>query len=96
MEECHIDGFRFDLASILGRTPSFSEKADFFTALKSHSKLTHIKLIAEPWDIGVEGYQLGQFLSLFISGMIVIVMIYAVFGYKTKVIGGFGTAIGRK
>lgn len=89
VEECHIDGFRFDLASILGRTPSFSEKADFFTALKSHSKLTHIKLIAEPWDIGVEGYQLGQFLSLFISGMIVIVMIYAVFGYKTKVIGGF-------
>ncbi|GAB1669169.1 glycogen debranching protein GlgX [Mannheimia haemolytica] len=61
VEECHIDGFRFDLASILGRTPSFSEKADFFTALKSHSKLTHIKLIAEPWDIGVEGYQLGQF-----------------------------------
>lgn len=61
VDECHIDGFRFDLATVLGRTPSFSEKADFFTAIKSHSKLTNIKLIAEPWDIGPEGYQLGQF-----------------------------------
>lgn len=61
VEECHIDGFRFDLASVLGRDPSFSEKADFFTAIKSHSTLANIKLIAEPWDIGVGGYQLGQF-----------------------------------
>lgn len=61
VKECHIDGFRFDLASILGRTPSFSEKADFFTAIKSHSILANIKLIAEPWDIGFEGYQLGKF-----------------------------------
>ncbi|HGO5815031.1 TPA: glycogen debranching protein GlgX [Mannheimia haemolytica] len=61
VEECHIDGFRFDLASVLGRTPSFSEKADFFTAIKSNSKLASIKLIAEPWDIGPNGYQLGKF-----------------------------------
>lgn len=43
VDECHIDGFRFDLASVLGRTPNFTEKADFFTALKSHSKLANIK-----------------------------------------------------
>ncbi|QNS14359.1 glycogen debranching protein GlgX [Mannheimia bovis] len=61
VDECHVDGFRFDLASVLGRTPSFSEKADFFKAIQSCSKLAHIKLIAEPWDIGGEGYQLGKF-----------------------------------
>lgn len=65
VDECHIDGFRFDLASILGRTPGFSEKADFFTAIKSHSKLANIKLIAEPWDIGMHGYQLGKFPASF-------------------------------
>lgn len=65
VEECHVDGFRFDLASVLGRTPSFSEKADFFKAIQSCSKLAHIKLIAEPWDIGGEGYQLGQFPASF-------------------------------
>ncbi|QIW16226.1 glycogen debranching enzyme GlgX [Pasteurellaceae bacterium RH1A] len=61
VEKCHIDGFRFDLAAVLGRTPSFSEKASFFTAIQSNSKLAHIKLIAEPWDIGWGGYQLGSF-----------------------------------
>lgn len=65
VDECHIDGFRFDLASILGRTPRFSEKADFFTAIKSHSKLASVKLIAEPWDIGMHGYQLGKFPAFF-------------------------------
>ncbi len=61
VEECHIDGFRFDLASILGRTPHFSEKADVFKAIRSCSRLAHTKLIAEPWDIGTGGYQLGRF-----------------------------------
>ncbi|MDD0824734.1 glycogen debranching protein GlgX [Mannheimia sp. AT1] len=65
VDECHIDGFRFDLATVLGRTPSFSEKAEFFTAIKSHSKLANIKLIAEPWDIGPDGYQLGAFPAQF-------------------------------
>lgn len=59
--ECHIDGFRFDLGAILGRTPDFAEKAAFFTAIQSHSMLNSVKLIAEPWDIGPNGYRLGQF-----------------------------------
>ncbi|WP_301098403.1 glycogen debranching protein GlgX [Otariodibacter sp.] len=60
-EECHVDGFRFDLASLLGRTPSFSDKAAFFSAVTSNAKLSNIKLIAEPWDTGLGGYQLGAF-----------------------------------
>lgn len=61
VNECHIDGFRFDLGTILGRSPSFSAHSAFFTAIASHSALAHVKLIAEPWDIGWHGYQLGAF-----------------------------------
>lgn len=61
VKECHVDGFRFDLGAVLGRTPTFSEKSAFFTAVYSNSKLSHVKLIAEPWDIGWSGYQLGAF-----------------------------------
>ncbi|MFK5080902.1 glycogen debranching protein, partial [Glaesserella parasuis] len=61
VKECHVDGFRFDLGAVLGRAPTFSEKSAFFTAVYSNSKLAHIKLIAEPWDIGWSGYQLGAF-----------------------------------
>ena len=60
-QECHVDGFRFDLASILGRTPAFSRDAPFFAALAADPVLSQLKLIAEPWDIGWGGYQLGQF-----------------------------------
>lgn len=59
--ECHIDGFRFDLGAILGRTPDFAEKSAFLTACQTHSVLASLKLIAEPWDIGFNGYQLGYF-----------------------------------
>lgn len=59
--ECHIDGFRFDLGAILGRTPDFAEKSAFLTACQTHSELASLKLIAEPWDIGFKGYQLGRF-----------------------------------
>lgn len=61
VKECHVDGFRFDLGATLGRTPTFSEHSAFFTALASHSDLAHVKWIAEPWDIGWHGYQLGGF-----------------------------------
>ncbi|QIZ49580.1 glycogen debranching protein GlgX [Dickeya zeae] len=64
-ETCHVDGFRFDLATILGRSPDFSSSAPFFTALRNHRSLRECKLIAEPWDIGPGGYQLGQFPALF-------------------------------
>ncbi|MGD8164031.1 glycogen debranching protein GlgX [Pantoea sp. FN0307] len=62
---CHVDGFRFDLAPVLGRTPDFRADAPFFTALKACPILSQVKLIAEPWDIGPNGYQVGSFPSPF-------------------------------
>lgn len=57
-----VDGFRFDLAPILGRAePHFSADNHFFTALRQDPALAKVKLIAEPWDIGEGGYQLGRF-----------------------------------
>lgn len=47
-ETCRVDGFRFDLATILGRMPDFSSSAPFFTALRNHRSLRNCKLIAEP------------------------------------------------
>lgn len=60
-EVCHVDGFRFDLATVLGRTPDFTAAAPLLSAMKQDSRLQGCKLIAEPWDIGYGGYQLGQF-----------------------------------
>ena len=61
-EEMHVDGFRFDLATVLGReTHGFDRGCGFFDALGQDPQLTETKLIAEPWDIGLGGYQLGQF-----------------------------------
>ena len=66
VEQCHVDGFRFDLASVLGRdTPDFNAQAQLFTDIKNEPSLQNIKLIAEPWDIGHYGYQVGQFPSYF-------------------------------
>jgi glycogen operon protein len=60
--ECHVDGFRFDLAPVLGRDAhGFSRDAAFFAALLQDPLLSQVKLIAEPWDVGPNGYQLGQF-----------------------------------
>lgn len=57
-----VDGFRFDLASILGRGENgFSDRASFFQAIAQDPVLSTRKLIAEPWDIGPGGYQLGNF-----------------------------------
>lgn len=57
-----VDGFRFDLAPILGRDcPHFSKRSHFFSALRQDPVLSQVKLIAEPWDIGSDGYQLGRF-----------------------------------
>ncbi|WP_075182539.1 glycogen debranching protein GlgX [Pantoea sp. 1.19] len=61
VEHAHIDGFRFDLAPVLGRTPAFDAAAPLFQALAADPLLSTCKLIAEPWDIGPEGYRLGQF-----------------------------------
>jgi len=57
-----VDGFRFDLASILGREEhGFDPGAGFFDALRQDPVLGRVKLIAEPWHLGPDGYQLGRF-----------------------------------
>ncbi len=62
VEEFHIDGFRFDLAATLGRDgDNFNYHAPFFKAVAQDPVLKQIKLIAEPWDIGPNGYQVGGF-----------------------------------
>jgi glycogen operon protein len=62
VEACHVDGFRFDLATTLGRTAGgFDVNAPFFAAVRQDPMLAGIKLIAEPWDLGPDGYQVGRF-----------------------------------
>lgn len=62
VEEMHVDGFRFDLAATLGREGSqFRNDALFFQMLAQEHSLRYTKLIAEPWDIGPDGYVLGRF-----------------------------------
>jgi len=61
VDEFHVDGFRFDLGTILGRTPSFRSDSPLFNAIRADNTLSRCKLIAEPWDIGPGGYQLGHF-----------------------------------
>lgn len=58
-----IDGFRFDLATTLGRDVQniFSPQSDFFKAIEKDFVLKRTKLIAEPWDMGMGGYQVGNF-----------------------------------
>lgn len=65
VDECHVDGFRFDLASVMGRTPEFRQDAPLFEAIRNDPQLAAVKLIAEPWDIGAGGYQVGNFPPLF-------------------------------
>ncbi|WP_377293760.1 glycogen debranching protein GlgX [Rhizobium sp. SG2393] len=59
----HVDGFRFDLASTLGRTRhiEFDRDGAFFDAIRQDPILAGVKLIAEPWDVGDGGYQVGGF-----------------------------------
>lgn len=62
VETMHVDGFRFDLASVLGRTGhGFDRAGPFFKAILQDPVLSRVKLIAEPWDIGPGGYQLGAY-----------------------------------
>ncbi|GIU09238.1 MULTISPECIES: glycogen debranching protein GlgX [unclassified Shewanella] len=65
VEVMGVDGFRFDLASSLGREPyGFDPGAGFFDAISQDPILSQVKLIAEPWDIGPGGYQLGGYPQL--------------------------------
>jgi isoamylase len=61
-QEMHVDGFRFDLGTILAREPlGFDEQSGFLKACNQDPTLAKIKLIAEPWDCGPGGYQVGAF-----------------------------------
>jgi len=56
-----VDGFRFDLAPVLARGPGFAADAPIFAEIAADPLLATRVLIAEPWDIGPDGYQLGRF-----------------------------------
>jgi isoamylase len=61
----HVDGFRFDLASALARSAhDVDSLSSFFDAIHQDPLISQVKLIAEPWDIGPGGYQVGQFPAL--------------------------------
>jgi glycogen operon protein len=61
-EEMHVDGFRFDLATILAREPyGFDQGGGFLDSCRQDPVLSRVKLIAEPWDCGPGGYQVGEF-----------------------------------
>ena len=60
--EMHVDGFRFDLATILAREPyGFDEGGGFLDSCRQDPILSSVKLIAEPWDVGPGGYQVARF-----------------------------------
>jgi isoamylase len=60
--EMHVDGFRFDLASALARSLHDVDKLSaFFDVIQQDPVISQVKLIAEPWDVGPGGYQVGEF-----------------------------------
>jgi isoamylase len=62
VNELHVDGFRFDLGTILAREPAgFDNQSGFLKACHQDPTLRSVKLIAEPWDVGPGGYQVGGF-----------------------------------
>jgi isoamylase len=62
VNETHVDGFRFDLGTILAREPEgFDTQSGFLKAVMQDPVLSTVKMIAEPWDIGPGGYQVGGF-----------------------------------
>ena len=62
VEETHVDGFRFDLGTILAREPQgFDKGSGFLKVVLQDPVLSRVKLIAEPWDIGPGGYRVGEF-----------------------------------
>ncbi len=61
VRHCGVDGFRFDLAPIMARGPGYEVDAPFFAEVAADPLLADRILIAEPWDVGPGGYQLGNF-----------------------------------
>jgi len=61
-QDMHVDGFRFDLGTVLARSPEgFDSRSAFLKVCAQDPVLSRVKLIAEPWDCGPGGYQVGQF-----------------------------------
>jgi isoamylase len=64
VEQLHVDGFRFDLTTTLARGPNgFDRNSAFLTAVRQDPVLASVKMIAEPWDVGLGGYQVGAYPS---------------------------------
>jgi pullulanase/glycogen debranching enzyme len=62
VDEMHVDGFRFDLTSALARTGhDIDMRSAFLATISQDPVLRHVKLIAEPWDASMDGYQVGSF-----------------------------------
>jgi glycogen operon protein len=62
VEQTHVDGFRFDLGTILAREPNgFDNRSGFLKSCCQDPVLNTVKMIAEPWDLGPGGYQVGAF-----------------------------------
>jgi len=63
VEEMHVDGFRFDLAATLARNTlgDYDRNVAFLAAVRQDPVISRVKLIAEPWDLGEGGYQLGNY-----------------------------------
>ncbi|MGE0746830.1 MAG: glycogen debranching protein GlgX [Rhodospirillales bacterium] len=63
VEEMHVDGFRFDLATTLAREShgGFDSHCGFLDAVRQDPVLSRVKMIAEPWDVGPDGYRVGHF-----------------------------------
>ncbi len=65
VQEMHVDGFRFDLASTLARELfEVDHLSSFFEVIQQDPVISQVKLIAEPWDLGAGGYQVGNFPTL--------------------------------
>src|SRR5262249_47512424 len=65
VDEMHVDGFRFDLASTLARGHHDVDRLSaFFDVIQQDPVVSQVKLIAEPWDASHDGYQLGHFPAL--------------------------------
>ena len=85
--ELGIDGFRFDLAASLGREfPAFNTHSGFYRAIRQDPILSQVKMIAEPWDIGDGGYQVGGFPPAGRNGMVVTATLYGLFGRAKTVL----------
>ena len=67
VSSCGVDGFRFDLATIMARGPGFDPQSPLFTEIAADPVLADRVMIAEPWDIGPGGYQLGMFPSTWLE-----------------------------